>query len=66
MLRAKREERGLSQREMARRLNKPPSYVNKVESAERQLNLVELRDWCNALEISLIDFIQQWNNSLQS
>jgi transcriptional regulator with XRE-family HTH domain len=33
--------RGVSQRELARRLSKPPSFVNKIEQLERRLDVLE-------------------------
>lgn len=38
---AARKELGLSQRELARRLNKPPSFINKIELLERRLDILE-------------------------
>ena len=32
---------GISQRELARRLGKPPSFTNKIEQLERRLDIVE-------------------------
>ncbi|RJF85543.1 helix-turn-helix domain-containing protein [Sphingomonas cavernae] len=32
---------GISQRELARRLGKPPSFVNKIEQLERRLDVLE-------------------------
>ena len=32
---------GVSQRELARRLGKPPSFVNKIELLERRLDILE-------------------------
>lgn len=32
---------GIGQRELARRLGKPPSFVNKIEILERRLDLLE-------------------------
>lgn len=32
---------GVSQRELARRLGKPPSFVNKIEQLERRLDILE-------------------------
>lgn len=43
-------DRGLSQREVARRLNKPPSFVNKIELMERRLDILEFLAICQALE----------------
>lgn len=36
-----RSELGISQRELARRIGKPPSFVNKIELFERRLDLLE-------------------------
>lgn len=32
---------GISQRELARRLGKPPSFINKIEQLERRLDILE-------------------------
>lgn len=41
VLAALRKELGVSQRELARRIGKPPSFVNKIELFERRLDLLE-------------------------
>lgn len=41
-LRAARTDAGLSQRDVARRLNKPQSFVQKCETGERRIDPVEL------------------------
>lgn len=56
-LRSERELRGVSQRELGRRLEKPHTYIGKCESGERQLNIAELKMWCDALDVSLSRFI---------
>jgi transcriptional regulator with XRE-family HTH domain len=40
-LSALRQELGVSQRELARRIGKPPSFVNKIELLERRLDILE-------------------------
>lgn len=40
---------GLSQRELAERLNKPRSFVSKLESRERRLDIVEFIAYARAL-----------------
>lgn len=40
-LAAIRQDRGVSQRELARRLGKPASFVNKIELLERRLDIFE-------------------------
>ncbi len=36
-----RTQAGISQRELARRIGKPPSFVNKIELLERRLDVLE-------------------------
>jgi transcriptional regulator with XRE-family HTH domain len=36
-----RQELGVSQRELARRVGKPPSFVNKIELLERRIDILE-------------------------
>lgn len=52
-----RESKKVTQVELARRLNKPQSYVSKVEILERRLDVVELIDWLNILHEDLLSFI---------
>ena len=40
-LRTVRMEAGISQRQMAQRLGKPPSFVNKIELIERRIDVLE-------------------------
>jgi transcriptional regulator with XRE-family HTH domain len=53
LLRQIREEAGLRQVDLAERLNRHQSFVSKYETGERRLDLVELRDICDACEIAL-------------
>jgi transcriptional regulator with XRE-family HTH domain len=50
ILRAAREEAELTQSEVASRLDVPQSFVSKIESGERRLDLIELRDAEEALQ----------------
>lgn len=47
-----RKEIGVSQEELAGRLKQPQSFVSKVETRERRLDVIELLDWCAALQCS--------------
>lgn len=40
----------ISQRELARRLGKPPSFVNKIELLERRLDILEFIAVAHALD----------------
>ncbi|WFC62633.1 XRE family transcriptional regulator [Pseudomonas sp. REST10] len=46
----------LTQSELANRLNKPQSYVSKYESGERRLDVVEIREICIEIGITLAKF----------
>ena len=59
LLRAARQEAGMRQVDLADRLGQPQSYVSKYESGERRLDILELRQICNALGISLEAFIRR-------
>ena len=52
VIKAVRVDRGVTQRELARRLCKPPSFVNKVEFLERRLDILEFVALARALEIT--------------
>ena len=44
-----REAAGLTQRDLAERLDRAHSFVGKIESGERQLNVLEFCDYAQAL-----------------
>lgn len=56
-IKAVREAKGLSQREVARRLGKPVSFLNKVELLERRLDVLEFIVLARALEIAAPELI---------
>lgn len=57
MLRIARERAGLRQADVATALQMPQSFVSKYESGERRLDLIELKQVCDALGISLTRFV---------
>jgi transcriptional regulator with XRE-family HTH domain len=40
----------ITQQELANRLDRPQSYIAKVETGERRLDVVEFLEWAQALE----------------
>jgi transcriptional regulator with XRE-family HTH domain len=46
-----REEAGVTQRELARRIGRAHSYVGRIETGARRLDLPEFIEWCEALGI---------------
>ena len=66
LLRKTREDAGFTQVALAKKLKRPQSFVSKYESGERRLDLVELRQICTTLGISLTSFASQFEKSLDS
>jgi transcriptional regulator with XRE-family HTH domain len=65
LLRQVRRGAGLRQEDLAKLLGKRQSFVSKYESGERRLDLLELRQICQAVGISLTDFVQRLEKSLR-
>ncbi len=65
VLRQCRAEAGLTQTDLAKKLNFPQSFVSKYESGERRLDLIELRCICDAIGISLEDFVRKFESTVK-
>ena len=65
LLRTIRKEARVSQAELATRLGVPQSFVSKVESGERRIDIVELRRICVALESTLEHVIVLFERNLE-
>ncbi|MDO9404847.1 MAG: helix-turn-helix transcriptional regulator [Polaromonas sp.] len=50
---------GLMQVEVATRFGKAQSFVSKVETGERQLNVFEFIDYCNALKLDPLNVLNR-------
>lgn len=44
-----RKSKGVTQQELADRLNRPQSYIAKVETGERRLDVIEFIEWCQSV-----------------
>ena len=64
LLREKRKGAGLSQTDLAKRLDRSQSFVSKYESGELRLDLVELRSICRTLGMSLSSFVRQFEKRI--
>ena len=51
-LRSVRESAGVSQRELAKLMNLPQSFVSKIERGERQVQVLEFIEICRLLKVS--------------
>ena len=57
-LRKARADAGLTQAEVAERLGLYASFVSKVESGERRLDVVELAQFCKAYGVELVALLK--------
>lgn len=64
LLREVRECAGITQEQIAERLETTQSIISKCERGERRLDIVELRAWCQALDSSLSVFIAEFEKTL--
>lgn len=59
LLRGIRLEAGLTQVELAERIGKDQAYVSRYESGQRRLDLLEVREVCQAIGITLEEFVRK-------
>ena len=60
LLRQIRLEADLTQSQLAEKIGQTQSYVSKYESGEQRLDLIQLEAVCEAVGISLIDFVERY------
>jgi len=65
-LRAARQRAGLTQHELAARLNKSQSFVAKAESGDRRVDIAQLVILCRAMDIPLTEFVHHYEAALQN
>ncbi|MEX2206671.1 MAG: helix-turn-helix transcriptional regulator [Myxococcota bacterium] len=58
-LRGARKAAGLSQAQAARRLRRPQSFLSKVESGERRVDIVELEELARVYRVDPADFLER-------
>ena len=59
LVREVRKEAGLRQVGLAERLGRPQSFVSNVEKGQRRVDVLELREICEACGISLGEFVER-------
>ena len=65
LLREFRAKAGLTQAQCSEALGRPQSFMSDVERGIRRLDLVQLRDLCQVLDVSLSVLIRQFENRLE-
>jgi len=63
-LRNARRQAGLTQVEVGQRLGVAQAIISKCERGERRLDVIELRAYCRALEISYLTFLTELESAL--
>lgn len=59
MLRKDRKESGVTQVELARKLGLTQSQISKIERGENRLDILQLRSFCQAVGVSVTDFVRR-------
>lgn len=61
LLRSSRKRMGVTQVELAYRLEVVQSWVSSCERGQRRLDMVEVRSWCQALGVSFSGFAKTFD-----
>jgi transcriptional regulator with XRE-family HTH domain len=48
---------GLRQVDLAAKLNVNQSFISKIESGERRIDVIELIEICESIDVNIVDFI---------
>ena len=65
LLREMRVESGLTQVDLAERIERDQTFVSKYESGQRRLDALELREICQAIGITLEEFARRLEKALK-
>lgn len=55
---------GITQSELANKLDVPQSFISKIENGERRIDIIELKQIVDHLGISLVDFVKQLEKNI--
>ena len=65
LLRQAREDAGLTQVDLAKRLGQTQSFVSKFERGDRRLDIIQLRSILSHLNVTLVEFVQLLETELR-
>ena len=64
LLRETRQRAGVTQVELAAEVGQTQSYVSKVERGECRLDIVQMRDYCHAMNTTLPELVAEYERRL--
>ena len=64
LLKAARKQRGITQGQLAEYLGITQGMVSKVETNERRLDVIELRQWCHCIGVPFLGFLEELESAL--
>ncbi|MET0649679.1 MAG: helix-turn-helix transcriptional regulator [Pyrinomonadaceae bacterium] len=65
LLREMRLEAGLTQVDLAARIEKDQAYVSRYESGQRRLDVLEVREICQVVGVTLEEFVKRLESALK-
>lgn len=66
LLRRYRTESGLTQTQLAERMEQTQSFVSKCERGERRMDVADLYRFCRAMHVSIVDFVRDLDTAIRS
>ncbi|MGH8085299.1 MAG: helix-turn-helix domain-containing protein [Lysobacter sp.] len=66
MVRKQRTACGMTQTALSEALARPQPYISTIETGVRRLDVVELREICQVLGVSIVDLIGDWDAEIRS
>ncbi len=65
LLKAAREQSGLTQRELASRIGKSYSYVAKIETGYARMDIAQIRSYLDAVGTPFLDFMRRFDEAVR-
>ena len=57
---------GLLQTDLAKKLKVHQSYISKIETGQRRVDIIELREICPHLKTNLVEFVKALERKIKS